>query len=329
MPVIDMHTHALSRRVNPLIADVFDPKSNPYIRDMSAESAATDAEQGKIVPERMLNLDERRSTMKRMGVDVQVIAPAPAQQHYWADEDRQVALSRVQNEDLAAMVAQDPTRFAAMGTLPMRFPRRAVDEAVHAVETLGLRAFQIDSRVEALELSDPAFDPLYKRLAELRAPLFIHPLGFSHGQRLGPYFMVNTVAQPLEETIAISHFILGGVLDRHPDLDVIIAHGGGFYPYYAGRFDHAWKVRPEVHKLCPQPPSTYLKRFWYDTCVFDPVLVARLVEIVGVERVMLGSDYPFDMGDTDPVGTFDKSGIAGADRERIVYGNAARLFRIG
>jgi aminocarboxymuconate-semialdehyde decarboxylase len=329
MPVIDMHTHALSRRVNPLIADVFDPKSNPYIRDMSPESAATDVEQGKIVPERMLNLDERRATMKRMGVDVQVIAPAPAQQHYWADEERQVALSRVQNEDLSALAAQDPTRFVAMGTLPMRFPKRAIDEAVHAVETLGLRAFQIDSRVEALELSDPSFDPLYKRLAELRAPLFVHPLGFSHGQRLGPFFMVNTVAQPLEETIAISHFILGGVLDRHPELDVIIAHGGVFYPFYAGRFDHAWKARPEVRKLCPQPPSTYLKRFWFDTCVFDPVLVARLVETVGADRVMLGSDYPFDMGDDDPVGTFDKAGITGADRQRIVYGNAARLFRIG
>lgn len=328
MPVIDMHTHALSRRVNPLIADVFDPKSNPYIRDMSPESAATDVEQGRIVPERMLNLDERRSTMKRMGVDVQVIAPAPAQQHYWADEERQVALSRVQNEDLAALAAQDSKRFVAMGTLPMHFPKRAIDEAVHAVETLGLRAFQIDSRVEALELSDPSFDPLYKRLAELRAPLFVHPLGFSHGQRLGPFFMVNTVAQPLEETIAISHFILGGVLDRHPDLHVIIAHGGGFYPFYAGRFDHAWKARPEVRKLCPHPPSAYLKRFWYDTCVFDPVLIARLVETVGADRVMLGSDYPFDMGDDDPVGTFDKAEIAGTERQRIVHDNAARLFRI-
>ena len=328
MPVIDMHTHALSRRVNPLIADVFDPKSNPYIRDMSPESATTDVEQGKIVPERMLNLDERRSTMKRMGVDVQVIAPAPAQQHYWADEERQVALSRVQNEDLAALAAQDSKRFVAMGTLPMRFPKRAIDEAVHSVETLGLRAFQIDSRVEALELSDPSFDPLYKRLAELRAPLFVHPLGFSHGQRLSPFFMVNTVAQPLEETIAISHFILGGVLDRHPDLHVIIAHGGGFYPFYAGRFDHAWKARPEVRKLCPQAPSTYLTRFWYDTCVFDPVLIARLVETVGADRVMLGSDYPFDMGDDDPVGTFDKAGIKAADRKRVLHDNAARLFRI-
>ena len=329
MPVIDMHTHALSRRVNPLIADVFDPKSNPYIRDMSPESAATDVEQGKLLPERMLNLDERRGAMKRMGIDVQVIAPAPAQQHYWADEDRQVALSRAQNEDLAALVGEDPARFVAMGTLPMRFPNRAVEEAVHAVEALGLRAFQIDSHVEALELSDPAFDPLYKRLSELRAPLFVHPLGFSHGQRLGPFFMVNTVAQPLEETIAISHFILGGVLDRHPDLHVIIAHGGGFYPFYAGRFDHAWKARPEVRKLCPQAPSTYLKRFWYDTCVFDPVLIARLVETVGAARVMLGSDYPFDMGDDDPVGTFDKAGIKAADRKGVLHDNAARLFRIG
>lgn len=329
MPVIDMHTHALSRRVTPIVADVFDPKTNPYLRDMSAESAATDAEQGKILPELMLNPDERRRAMARMGVDIQVIAPAPAQQHYWADEERQVTLSRVQNEDIAALVAQDPAHFVGLGTLPMRFPARAVAEAVHAVETLGLRGFQIDSRVEARELSDPAFDPFYARLAQLRAPLFIHPLGFSHGQRLGAFFMVNTVGQPLEETIAISHFIMGGVLDRHPDLDVVIAHGGGYYPFYAGRIDHAWKYRPEVRKLCPEPPSTYLKRFWYDTCVFDPLLIGRLVETVGAEHVMLGSDYPFDMGDPDPVGAVKKAGLSDADRQRILHDNAARLFRIG
>lgn len=171
-----------------------------------------------------------------------------------------------------------------MGTLPMRFPNRAVDEAVHAVETLRLRAFQIDSRVEARELSDPVFDPLHRKLAELRAPLFIHPLGFSHGKRFGEFFMVNTVGQPLEETLAISHVIMGGVLERRPDLDIIIAHGGGFLPYYAGRFDHAWKSRPEMRKLCPQPPSAYLRRLWYDTCAFDPVLIARLIETVGAER---------------------------------------------
>jgi aminocarboxymuconate-semialdehyde decarboxylase len=328
MPIIDMHTHALSKRVEPLIAGHYDPMDNPYRRDMSPASRETDAEQNKILPGLMLDVAKRREMMAQMGVAFQVIAPAPAQQNYWADEDLQAALSRVQNEDIAALVAKDPAHFAGMGTLPMRFPNRAIEEAVYAVEHLGLRGFQIDSRVEGRELSHAGFDPLYARLAKLRVPLFIHPLGFSHGQRFGDFFMVNSVGQPLEETIAISHFILGGVLDRHPDLDVVIAHGGGFYPFYAARLDHAWKVRPEVRRLTAEPPSSYLKRFWFDTCVFSSELVEALVGTVGADRVMMGSDYPFDMGDPDPVGLVRKTRLSEAEQHKVMSANAARLFRI-
>jgi aminocarboxymuconate-semialdehyde decarboxylase len=295
---------------------------------MSPESRATDAEQGKLLPKLMLDIASRRAAMRRMGVNFQVIAPAPAQQHYWADEELQVALSRAQNEDVAALVAKDQLHFAGMGTLPMRFPDRAVAEAVHAVETLGLRGFQIDTRVEGVELSDRMFDPLYARLAALHVPLFVHPLGFSHGQRFGDFFMVNSVGQPIEETIAISHFILGGVLDRHPELDLVIAHGGGFYPFYAGRMDHAWKVRPEVKRLTAEAPSSYLKRLWFDTCVFRSDLIEALAAMAGTDRLMLGSDFPFDMGDDDPVDLVNRARLSEADREKITFGNASRLFKI-
>ncbi|MEH2473967.1 aminocarboxymuconate-semialdehyde decarboxylase [Nitrobacteraceae bacterium AZCC 2161] len=328
MPIIDMHTHAISKRVEPLVAGHYDPMDNPYRRDMSPESRDTDAEQSKLLPRLMLDVAARREMMQRMGVDFQVIAPAPAQQHYWADEELQVALSRVQNEDVAALVAEDAAHFAGMGTLPMRFPARAIEEAVHAVEQLGMRGFQIDTRVEDLELSDATFDPLYARLAKLRVPLFVHPLGFSHGQRLGDFFMVNSLGQPVEEAIAISHFIMGGVLDRHPDLDVVIAHGGGFLPFYAGRMDHAWKVRPEVRRLTAEAPSTYLKRLWFDTCVFSSDLIDVLVGMAGADRVMMGSDYPFDMGDEDPVGRVNKTNLSDADKQKLLFGNAGRLFRI-
>lgn len=210
----------------------------------------------------------------------------------------------------------------------MRYPQRAIEEAVHSVETLGLRGFQIDTRVENLELSNAVFDPLYTRLAKLRAPLFIHPLGFSHGQRLGDFFMVNSVGQPIEETIAIAHLILGGIIDRHPELDVVIAHGGGYFPFYAARMDHAWKVRPEVRRLTADAPSTYLKRLWFDTCVFSSRLIEQLVETVGADRVMMGSDYPFDMGDENPVGLVQQARLSDSDRAKIRFGNASRLFRI-
>jgi aminocarboxymuconate-semialdehyde decarboxylase len=140
--------------------------------------------------------------------------------------------------------------------------------------------------------------------------------------------MVNSVGQPVEETMAIAHFIMGGILDRHPDLDVVIAHGGGYYPFYAARMDHAWKVRPEVRRLTTDAPSTYLKRMWFDTCVFSSDLIDTLVATVGVDRVMMGSDYPFDMGDDDPVGLVKRSKLSEADREKVLFGNASRLFRI-
>lgn len=329
MRVIDMHTHALSLRVDPLLAGRTNPEGNPYARDMSLESRSTDAEQAKRLPAMMLGIEQRYAAMQRMGVDVQVIAPAPAQQHYWADEELLVTLARVQNEDIAALVAQSPSRFVGLGTLPMRFPVRAVAEAVHAVEELGLVGFQIDTRVEGRDLSNPIFDALYARLSALRAPLFIHPLGFSHGQRLKPYFMVNSVGQPLEETIAISHLIFGGVLDRHPQLDIVIAHGGGYFPFYAGRMDHAWKVRPEVHRLTADQPSTYLKRLWFDSCVFRSDLLEALVAMAGADRVMMGSDYPFDMGDATPVDLVRQARLSDSEHAKILSGNAAGLFGIG
>ncbi|MCX7339509.1 MAG: amidohydrolase family protein [Hyphomicrobiales bacterium] len=327
--IIDAHTHTFCPPVEALVAGRFDPRVIPYKRDMSPESKAVDAEQGKLLTEPFNRIERRLADMARMRVDQQVIAPAPGQQHYWADRDLNDELSRMQNDHVAALVAQAPDRFVGLGTLPMVDPARAENEALRAAGEKGLRGFQIDTRVNERELSDPAFDRLWARLAALQTPLIIHPLGFSHGERLGPYFMVNTVGQPLEETIAFHHFVFGGVLDRHPDLKVLICHGGGYVPSYVGRLDHAWKHRPELRRLTADPPSTYLRRFWFDTCVFRADLVENLVALAGADRVLLGSDYPFDMGDLDPVGLIEScAGLDAAARRLIVADNARILFRI-
>ena len=258
--IIDMHTHTFSKRAEELVHGIYDPATNPYRRDMSQDSLDTDAKNRVLTAPMLNNVERRLADMARMRVDVQVIAPAPAQQHYWAEPDLLAAVSATQNDHVAAMVAQAPTRFAGIGTLPLSAPDLAIVEATRCVEELGLRGFQVDSRVGSRELSDAAFDPVWARVAKLDVPLFIHPLGFSDGARLGPFFMVNTVGQPLEEVIAINHLVLGGILDRHPDLKVIIAHSGGYFPSYIGRIDHAWKVRPEVHRRCADAPSTYMRR---------------------------------------------------------------------
>ena len=325
--IIDAHTHTLCPAVNEMVADHIRPDSVPYQRDMSPESKARDAEQKAELGEKFLNVERRLADMAKMRVDLQVVAPAPGQQHYWASPDLLAEISARQNDHVADLVAKAPDRFVGLGTLPMTDTAASIAEAERAFSDLGLRAFQIDSRVMERELSDRSLDPLYEKLASLGAGLMVHPLGFSDGQRLSPFFMVNSVAQPLEELIAFNHLVFGGVLDRFPNLKVYIAHGGGFAPFYIGRFDHAWKVRPEVNALIPEPPSAYLGRLWYDSCVYRPDHLRTLVDMVGADRIMLGSDYPFDMGDTNPLALVDACpDLSKAGRAEIVAGTARRFF---
>ena len=324
--IIDIHAHTFCPAVEPLVRDLPGYKSIPYKRDMSPESATTDAAEGPRLQRAFNSLEQRCADMARMRVDAQVIAPAPGQQHYWAG-DLLPRIAAMQNDHVAALVADGAGMFAGLGTLPMADVSAAVTEARRGVAELGLRGFQIDSRVNERELSDRVFDPLWDCLATLGAILVIHPLGFSDGARLGPFFMVNTVGQPLEETIAFHHLVLGGVMDRHPGLQVLICHGGGYVPSYIGRLDHAWAHRPELRKLTPQPPSAYLSRFWFDTCVFRPDLIENLVRLAGPGRIMLGSDYPFDMGDPDPVATLVAcTNLMPSERDAILGHTAASVF---
>lgn len=325
--IIDAHTHTLCPAVNERVAASIRPDSIPYQRDMSPESKARDAEQKPELFAKFITVEQRQRDMMAMGVDRQVIAPAPGQQHYWADPPLLAEISAQQNDHVAALVAQAPEVFVGLGTLPMTDTEASVAEIDRATSDLGMRAFQIDSRVMERELSDQSLDPIYRKLEETGAGLMIHPLGFSEGARLTPFFMVNSVAQPLEELIAFNHLVMGGVLDRFPKLKVYIAHGGGFAPFYIGRFDHAWKVRPEVNALIPEPPSAYLKRLWYDTCVYRSDHLRHLVTLVGADRVMLGSDYPFDMGDANPMGVVNEcEGLTVSEREAITHGTATTFF---
>jgi aminocarboxymuconate-semialdehyde decarboxylase len=294
--IIDAHTHTLCPAVNEKVAGSIKPDSVPYQRDMSPESKEQDHAQFPELKIMFNQVERRLADMARMGIDRQVIAPAPGQQHYWAEPKLLAEISALQNDHVAELVAKAPDRFAGLGTLPMTDPDAAVAEIARATRDLGLRAFQIDSRVMERELSDASLDPIYAALEAAGAGLMIHPLGFSHGERLTPFFMVNTIAQPLEELLAFNHLVFGGVLDRFPGLKVYIAHGGGFAPFYIGRFDHAWKVRPEVNRLIPTAPSSYLRRMYYDTCVYRTDHIETLVKTVGADRVMLGSDYPVRHG---------------------------------
>ena len=326
--MIDVHTHLFCPAVETLLREQGGAPLTAYRRDMSVDSRETDAEQAKFLQAPFNSVARRLDDMKRMGIDLQIISPAPGQYHYrtGALVDQ---ISRMQNDHIAARVAAAPHAFVGVGTLPMPDISASIREASRAVEQLGLRGFQIDTLINESELSDRSLDPLWAHLVRLDVPVIIHPLGFSHGERFGPFFMVNTVGQPLEENIAFQHFVFGGVIDRYPELKVLICHGGGYAPFYIGRLDHAWTHRPELRRLIGRPPSSYLKNFYYDTCVFRPDLITLLVTMVGADRVLLGSDYPFDMGDPNPVATLsDCRALSPAMHQMIAGDNAKTLFKL-
>jgi aminocarboxymuconate-semialdehyde decarboxylase len=192
------------------------------------------------------------------------------------------------------------------------------------VNDLGLRGIEISSNVNGRELAEDEFRPFFAAAEELGILLFLHPLGFTHGERLSEHYLTNVIGNPLESSIALSHLIFGGVLDSFPGLKLCVAHGGGYLPGYWGRMDHAWRAREECRTHISRAPSTYLRKVWLDTLVFDKDELDSLIHTHGADHLCLGTDYPFDMAEPDPVGFHNR--IEGETRAKILGMNAADLL---
>ncbi len=319
----------LTAAVEAVVADRPQKKAEPEAlrRTLGEASARHNVEQ--MMPpavRRMTTLDERLADMDAMGVDVQVLSPSPTQYYYWADEALGQEIVRLHNTHIAEQCALHPERLVGLGTLALQHPRLAVEQLTHLVKTLGLRGIEVSSTVNGAELADARFEPVWARAEELGAIVFIHPLGTSLGERVDRYYLANTIGQPLETTVALSELIFGGVLDRYPGLRIVAAHGGGYLPSYFGRSDHAFKVRPEAATM-KMAPRDYLRRIWFDTLVYEPEMVRHLIEVVGVSQLVVGTDYPFDMGSYDPHRLLEAvAGLDAQDRARILGGNAADLL---
>ena len=277
--------------------------------------------------QRFVDPELRIEDMDRMGIDVQAIAIAPPQYYYWTDVDLGARLSAMQNDRLAEIVDGHPDRFVALGTLPMQDVPRALRELERVTSELGFRGLELCTNVNGIDLDDERFEPFFRRVEELELLVVLHPHGFSHGERLASHYMINTVGMPVDSTVCIAHLIFGGVLERFPALRLCVVHGGGYLPFYPARFDHAFEVRPDVRERITRPPSTYLRQLYFDTMVFDPAMLQRLVADYGDDHVLLGTDYPFDMGESDPLALLARvEGLDDGARARIAGGNAARLL---
>jgi aminocarboxymuconate-semialdehyde decarboxylase len=268
--------------------------------------------------------------MNAMGVDIQVLSPSPTQYYYWADRDLAQQLVRVQNEYVAEICAQHPERFAGLGTLALQHPELAAEQLEYAMRQLGLKGVEISTSVSGEELDAARLAPFWEKAEALGAIIFIHPFGTTLGGRVSTHYLSNIIGQPLETTIALSHLIFGGVLDRHPGLKIVAAHGGGYLPSYCGRSNHGRAVRPEAKAAAKLRPVDYLRKMWFDTLVYEPEGVRHLVNMVGASQVVVGSDYPFDMGHYDPHGLVGSApGLMEAEVAAILGGNAAGLLGLG
>jgi aminocarboxymuconate-semialdehyde decarboxylase len=261
-----------------------------------------------------------------MGIDVQAISTSPSQYYYRIEPDLGRQTCRIINENLASIVAAHGDRFVALGTVPMQEPELAVAELEYCMKALGFRGLEIGTNVRKVELSDPRFEPLWKKAEALGAVVFLHPSGFTDTSRLKEHFLTNVVGNPLDTTLALSHIVFGGVLERYPRLKIVAAHGGGYLGHYPARMDHAFRVRPECHDQIKRPPSYYMKKIYYDTMVFGEAQLEHLVNLWGAEHVVIGTDYPYDMGYYKPVDFVDGAKLTRAQKEAIVGGNAAKLL---
>src|SRR6476659_418139 len=324
---IDVHAHILTEETIRLLHSEA-PKVAPKLSDIDDQFGTLDVA-GSVYrhfPRGGWDLERRLQDMAASKVDIQVLSVCPQTFVYAQPPALAAAFARIQNEQLAKLVKAHPDRFHAIGTLPMQAPKLAADELRHAVSKLGLRGAQIGSNVAGKNLDDPELEPVWATAAELDAFILLHPINVAGVDRLSSYYLNNLIGNPLDTTIAAACLVFSGVLERHPSLKICLAHGGGFVPYQAGRFVHGWHVRAEPKRKLEKPPTDSLKRFYFDTIVHSKEALAFLVGNAGVERVLLGSDYPFDMGMPEGVSQVRSLSVPAAGQSAILGGRARVLL---
>ena len=285
---------------------------------------------GKLVnafTEEFVHLDLRLAGMQRQGVDVHALS-LTTPMVYWAPPAFGLALSQVYNDAASAAHLKYPRNFVGMAMVPMQDPALALKELERAAKLPGMRGMYLATSIDGTELDDKRYWGVYAKCEELGWPIFLHPVYTIGGERTTRFYLKNLLGNPYDSGMAAAHLIFGGVLDAFPKLEVNLPHAGGTFPGLIGRLDHGTKVRPEL-KHMKRLPSEYLRRFSYDTIGHDDRINMNLVRLVGADRVLLGSDYCFDMGLEEPVKTVERlTDLAESDRDLILGKTAARLLRI-
>jgi len=322
---IDFHAHVIVPEVYAVAAEhnIFselpvDPGVTDEMRDQIKGRAGT-------VLARMSDVSERIAKMDAMGVSVQVLSASLVHQGLdWADAQTSLRLARITNDWIGKAVAANPERFVGLGTLPLHVPSLAVSELERCMDDLGLKGVAISTMAGTMELGDAQLRAFWGKAEALGAVVYIHP-GGNRDRRFKRFHLWNSVGQAFEEAMAISSLMYDGVLEMFPKLKICISHGGGYMPFYMGRIDRNYLEKANTRVNMSKPPIDYLRMLYFDSCVYERAVLQHLVDKVGADRVLLGSDYP--VGETKPIEfVTDTESLSTAQKQRILSANAAALL---
>lgn len=277
----------------------------------------------------LVDLAARLETMDTTGVRRQAISGWMDISAYEMDAGEGAGFLRFQNDTIANLVKANPDRFVGLCGVPLQDGQRAAAELERCLQQAGFRGVEIGTNVAGWNLDSPSFEPFWAAAESLGAFIFIHPFNTleSVTPRLRDYYFSNLIGNPLDTAIAGASLMFGGVLERHPGLTICLAHGGGHLPYQQGRLEHGFTVRPEAKRRTQRPPSEFFKLLYFDSLTHSPESLEFLIKRVGAEHVLLGSDYPFDMAEPEPIEAVESlPGLSREDRDAILFKNAERLL---
>jgi aminocarboxymuconate-semialdehyde decarboxylase len=312
---VDVHAHCAFPQAMALLGIAYPAAPNPGLPPVL-----------RVEPDQV---STRLAAMDAQGVDMQVLSVNPL--WYAADPDLARRVVDLQNDGLAAVVARHPDRFAALATVALQHPELAAQQLEHAVRKLGLKGALVGGSVAGDELADPRFHPFWAKAEDLGAVIFIHPQGVPEAARRlrGSGGLGNVIGNPLETTIALSHLIFEGTLDRFPGLKILAAHGGGYLPSYAARSDAGIRTFPDTYRVrLRKAPTAYLRDLYYDTLVFTPEALRHLAAEVGADRIMMGTDFPYPWTERAVEHILETPGLNDADKQSMLGGLAEQLFAL-
>ncbi len=299
---IDGHRHVVLPDAIRVAAKLDPVKSiNIYPSGLHEKSGEINRQKGVEWDRKMRDFDENVADLKAGDMDVGVLQPTQTMFFYWAERSAAAELTRMVNEYTAQGVRQHPEHLIGLATVPLQDVDLAIKELTYGVQKLGLKGVVTGSNVNGQGFDEEQFRPFFEKVEELDVPIFVHPNSPAGIERVRNYYLANFLAYPLESTIMAAQLVFGGVLDRYPNLKICLSHAGGVLPFLLGRLEHGQSVRPEAQEHCKHPFHHYLKNFYVDTITFRDDTLGFVLEIMPEGHVFMGTDYPYDMADTDPV----------------------------